>query len=1012
MRPGQIGRYEVQEPLGRGGMATVYRAHDPVVGREVALKLIAPAIANDPMFRARFEREVKTIAMLEHVSIVPVYDVGEENGQLYLVMRLMTGGTLDDVLGKGPMPLGEIKKLFQQIGSAIDAAHRRGIVHRDLKPANILFDDLGNAFLSDFGIVKLAEETSVDLTGSVLLGTAAYMSPEQIKKNNRVDHRSDVYALGIMLFHTLTGRVPFDGEYALQILQKHIMDPVPNPRQLNPNVPAGCEAVIFKSLAKEADERFSSVLDMVSAVQRIGQQGDTAVIDRIELLTEQKGVDTPPYWKWRGGLLPIPLRSPQPDLPDAVVRIPVPRALPERPPTPSKLSPKAFTHRAELEKYEEVVARETAVYAQELAAIQQQLDDYTTLQRNLLEQANPSLANLSDFVARRTFWQRRPTDSDFLVARVGRGSRPNAVRIEAPANISGDPRLAQANLLAQQYSLVQKVPLTVNLRQTNSVVIYAHEEESGVQLAYALLAHIATHHTPADVPIFILSQHPEAAQRWGILKWLPHTQALEHGGQRTHMALSAESVSALLPRLTNLLQRPGRRDRPHYLLVFDHVTDQQSGAIMTMLQTRSETTVSAIFLGQPILAQPRLSLFLEMTGSLSQTITDNSVLPEWHTGKAEMLSRASLEKLARQMSGFQIVQPGETETFNLPVNVSLLDLYEVHQAEDIDLSQRYQAERSMSQGITWVIGLDKHHKPLSLSIGQPPANNSHILVVGAQGAGKSVFLQSTALSLAATYSPIEVNLLLACFGSDDSRLAELEQLPHTSLCLVQPTEEQTRQFCATLTDELNRRKALLETMTKRLQQTIPDFSTYNRLLPEAPLAKLVVLLDDVRRGLDLHPGLQETLEWARDTGRNLGVYLVLGAGRATDLNGMWRTGQGRVVSLRLTQREESIALLDSPVAAQIPANQPGRGYLRSAAHGLLSFQTAQANRPKQATLAHEGDELPFVIQQVLADGRRQLLYQQDVDAPRTSSALTEGKALIEHIRSFCAKTGYAAPSRQ
>ncbi len=179
MSPQKIGRYEIKSELGRGGMATVYKAYDPRFEREVALKVLPHEMMHDSSFRTRFEREAKTIARLEHPAIVPVYDVGEEDDQPYFVMRCMTGGSLADRIAKGPLSLKESAKIMERIGAALDVAHAKGVVHRDLKPGNILFDVAGEPYVSDFGIAKISLSQSNTVTGGAIIGTPAYMSPEQ-----------------------------------------------------------------------------------------------------------------------------------------------------------------------------------------------------------------------------------------------------------------------------------------------------------------------------------------------------------------------------------------------------------------------------------------------------------------------------------------------------------------------------------------------------------------------------------------------------------------------------------------------------------------------------------------------------------------------------------------------------------------------------------------------------------------------------------------------------------------
>jgi serine/threonine-protein kinase len=180
MQPEKIGRYEIRAELGRGGMATVYRGYDPRFEREVAVKVLPPELLHaDPQFRLRFEREAKIIAQLEHPSIVPVYDVGEENGQPYFVMRYMNGGSLSERIKSGLHSIEEATRILEQIAPGLDEAHSKGIVHRDLKPSNILFDRKGVPYISDFGIAKILQDQAGNVTGSGIIGTPAYMAPEQ-----------------------------------------------------------------------------------------------------------------------------------------------------------------------------------------------------------------------------------------------------------------------------------------------------------------------------------------------------------------------------------------------------------------------------------------------------------------------------------------------------------------------------------------------------------------------------------------------------------------------------------------------------------------------------------------------------------------------------------------------------------------------------------------------------------------------------------------------------------------
>jgi serine/threonine-protein kinase len=266
MTPEKIGRYIVSSELGRGGMATVYHAKDPYFDRDVAVKVLPRTFLHDPQFRVRFEREAKTIAALEHSAIVPVYDFGEDDGQPFIIMRLMSGGSLDDKLKLGKLSLEESVRIVTQLAPGLDAAHKSGIIHRDLKPGNILFDQYNNAFLSDFGIARLTEGEST-LTGSRILGTPAYMSPEQIQGGQSLDSRSDIYAMGVIFYQMLVGTTPFQATTPAKVMMMHILEPVPTFLKSLPTVPRSIETWLERILAKEPDDRFNDAIEMAQSLE-------------------------------------------------------------------------------------------------------------------------------------------------------------------------------------------------------------------------------------------------------------------------------------------------------------------------------------------------------------------------------------------------------------------------------------------------------------------------------------------------------------------------------------------------------------------------------------------------------------------------------------------------------------------------------------------------------------------------------------------------------------------------
>lgn len=261
----QIGRYSTERELGRGGMATVYLAHDPVLDRKVAIKLISPEFLSNEMLRERFQREARAITRLGHSAIVPVFDFGDHQGQPYLVMGYMSGGSLSQRMKEARLSDDEALRITTRIAAALDAAHSAGLIHRDVKPDNILFDQYGDAFLSDFGIVKLGDGAT-QLTGSMVMGTPAYMAPEMADTSD-VTPAADLYALGVTLFQILAGQTPYQATTPLGQMMAHVSKPIPNIRDLRPDLPEAVQQVIEKALAKEPAARFESGEAMVAALE-------------------------------------------------------------------------------------------------------------------------------------------------------------------------------------------------------------------------------------------------------------------------------------------------------------------------------------------------------------------------------------------------------------------------------------------------------------------------------------------------------------------------------------------------------------------------------------------------------------------------------------------------------------------------------------------------------------------------------------------------------------------------
>jgi len=236
----QLGPYRVVAPLGEGGMAAVFKAYQAGMDRYVALKILPRYFASDPQFVGRFEQEAKVLARLLHPHILPVHDYGEADGYTYIAMPFVESGTLADLLDEKPLPLVQIRRIVTQVGDALDYAHSQGVIHRDVKPSNVLVDQRGNCLLTDFGIAKMVEGSVYLTRTGGIVGTPAYMSPEQIQ-GQELDGRSDVYSLGIVLYEMATGRPPYRAETPPAIFVKHLHDPLPPPSVLNPSLPEPVE---------------------------------------------------------------------------------------------------------------------------------------------------------------------------------------------------------------------------------------------------------------------------------------------------------------------------------------------------------------------------------------------------------------------------------------------------------------------------------------------------------------------------------------------------------------------------------------------------------------------------------------------------------------------------------------------------------------------------------------------------------------------------------------------------
>src|SRR5262245_47616426 len=265
----QLDEYRIEALLGQGGMARVYRGFDTRLERWVAIKVIDTSFQDDADYMARFSREARAIAQLEHPHIVSVYRYGEANGVLYLAMRYIEGSSFDRMLASyhqdgDLIPVAEARRIIQQICLALDYAHSRKVIHRDVKPGNIMIDKQGSAYLTDFGLALL---TDVGTRGEIF-GTPHYIAPEQAISSAGAVPQSDLYAIGVMLFEIFTGQLPFEADSAMDVAMMHMTEPPPPPRQLRPDLSPEVEAVILKALEKEPADRYPTGAALVEALDQ------------------------------------------------------------------------------------------------------------------------------------------------------------------------------------------------------------------------------------------------------------------------------------------------------------------------------------------------------------------------------------------------------------------------------------------------------------------------------------------------------------------------------------------------------------------------------------------------------------------------------------------------------------------------------------------------------------------------------------------------------------------------
>lgn len=282
----QVGPYRIEQKLGQGGMATVYKAYHEALDRHVAVKVMHIALSEDETFLERFKREAQIVGRLLHPNIIPIFDYAAFENQPYLVMQYVSGQTLKQRMRLKPLTLQEVTEVLNAVASALDYAHQNDVLHRDVKPSNVMLDGSGRPYLTDFGLARIASLGESTLSTDMMLGTPQYISPEQAKGVRSLDAGTDIYSLGVVLYELVVGRVPFTADTPYTIIHDHIYKPLPLPTEVNPGVPRAVERVLLKVLHKERSQRYGSAGELAAHFAKAVQQSEMKEISHHELRPE------------------------------------------------------------------------------------------------------------------------------------------------------------------------------------------------------------------------------------------------------------------------------------------------------------------------------------------------------------------------------------------------------------------------------------------------------------------------------------------------------------------------------------------------------------------------------------------------------------------------------------------------------------------------------------------------------------------------------------------------------
>ncbi len=664
-----------------------------------------------------------------------------------------------------------------------------------------------------------------------------------------------------------------------------------------------------------------------------------------------------------------------------------------------------------------------------LAEKEEQLHRVSQHQASILWEQHPPVAEMVKRTekARHQLWERLPADDDFLALRIGTAVTPLCAPFKTPPLNDDDPLHGRIVALQKRYAQVPDTPFSTNLKMLGTLGLHGRNRETTLQLAFTMLVHLVTHHSPEIVNLYVISHHPDAPRRWEWVRWLPHAGILRNQEEESpcisYMPESDDDVlTPLSQRLRRRLESPYRQGprfsepEPHIVIVFDNVSGLMRHQMISMLlnykpgRDENQLQTSAVFIGNvPPQVNAQIELgdaSLEYREYRERWLADANQLVV--TCKPELTSEESISQLARWLAPLRLEGGYRNVPGSLPGNVRLVELLGATQPLEVDLntlySDRYDPEKIMS----FPIGLNIDARPQLVVLRESAQGGygHHALLAGTTGKGKSVTLLSIVLSLAATNSPSHLNFVLADFKGGASELARLRHLPHVVGFVTDLDEAYIERFRLSLEGEVMRRKRIFDSTPQLLGRQIQNIYEYNKAVPENLLPHLIIVIDEFANAMQVNPEFKATMEKqiARQ-GRALGMHLILSSQKAIDFMSVRPNIEVRM-SMQLQTAEDSRAIFNRDDAAK-KLTRAGQAFLQVGDNQIFEmFQVARAD----TAYREQGGNLDllddFTIRRLLPDGRRETLYHhkaanQSQAAQYQLSQLSEAEVLVEHIRLHC-----------